>query len=339
MQQITIKALARELNLSVSTISKALRDSHEISPATKSRVLQLAARLNYQTNPYASSLRGKKSRNIGIVIPEVADSFFSLAINGIDATIKAKGYHSIICLTHEDFSNEQAILKELQNGRVDGVLMSVSSETTSGKHIRALMEQHVPVVLFDRVLTDIPSAQVITDDMASSYNATQHLLRNGCKRIAFLGLSQQLSISADRLRGYENALRGHNITPSPKHILTCTPDPKKNMALIKKLLQQKERPDGIVAAVEKLAPLVYQACGQLSLRIPQDVKVVCFSNLELAGLLQPSLTTVTQPAFEMGKKAAEVLLRLLDSKPLQKGDMQVVIASRLVERNSTNGKI
>ncbi len=335
MQQITIKALARELNLSVSTISKALRDSHEISPATKSRVLQLAARLDYKPNPYASSLRGKKSRNIGIVIPEVADSFFSLAINGIDATVKEKGYHSIICLTHEDFKNEQAILKELQNGRVDGVLMSVSSETTSGKHIRALMEQHVPVVLFDRVLADVPAAKVITDDIASSYKATQHLLRNGCKRIAFIGLSQQLSISADRLRGYENALREHGNKLSSKHILTCTPDPKKNLAAIKKLLQQKDRPDGIVTAVEKLAPLVYQACGQLSLSIPQDVKLVCFSNLELAGLLNPSLTTVTQPAYEMGQKAAEILLRLLDSKPVQKGDMQIMIPSRLVERNSS----
>lgn len=333
MQQITIKALARELNLSVSTISKALRDSHEISPATKSRVLQLAARLDYQPNPYASSLRGKKSRNIGIVIPEVADSFFSLAINGIDATVKEKGYHSIICLTHEDFKNEQAILKELQNGRVDGVLMSVSSETTSGKHIRTLMEQHVPVVLFDRVLADVPAVKVITDDAASSYNATRHLLLNGCKRIAFIGLSQQLSISGDRQRGYVNALQELSI--SPKHILTSTPDTKKNLAAIKKLLRQKDRPDGIVAAVEKLAPLVYQACAQLSLRIPQDVKVVCFSNLELAGLLHPSLTTVTQPAFEMGKKAAEVLLRLLDGKPVQKGDMQVVIPSKLVGRDSS----
>lgn len=335
MQQITIKALARELNLSVSTISKALRDSHEISQATKSRVLQLAARLDYRPNPYASSLRGKKSRNIGIVIPEVADSFFSLAINGIDDMVKGKGYHSIICLTHEDCKNEQSTLKELQYGRVDGVLMSVSSETTSGAHIRALMAQHVPVVLFDRVLPDVPAAKVVTDDAVSSYNATAHLLDSGCRQVAFLGLSQHLSISADRLRGYENALHDRGMHTSAKHILACAADASKHLAAIKKLLRSKKRPDGIVAAVEKLAPLVYQACKELSLRIPEDVKLVCFSNLGIAGMLHPSLTTVTQPAYEMGQKAAEVLLRLLDGKPVAKGDMEVVIPSVLVRRDSS----
>lgn len=332
MRQVTIKALARELRLSVSTISKALRDSHEISEATKRRVLELAARLDYTPNPYASSLRGRKSRNIAIVIPEVADSFFSLAINGITSVTKEKGYHSIICLTHEDYKDEQDILKAFHNGRVDGVLMSVSGTTESGTHIRGLMDQGVPVVLFDRVLPDVPAPRVVTDDAASARNATQLLLDRGCQRIAFLGLSPQLSISADRLAGYETALRANGYRPKAKDILSCGSDQWQNLLAIQKLLRRKDRPDGIVAAVEKLAPLVYQACDTLSLRIPDDVKLICFSSLEIAGILQPSLSTVTQPAFEMGARAAGLLMKLMAGKRVE---MEVVVEAGLTERAST----
>ena len=336
MKQMNIKALARELNLSVSTISKALRDSYEISESTKQRVMQLAEKLNYKPNPYASSLRGKKSRNIGVVIPEVADSFFSLAINGIESIVKEKGYHVLICLTHEDFESEQAILKEFQSGRVDGVLMSVSSETDAGGHIHELREQDVPIVLFDRVLKEVPAARVITDDMESGYKATKHLIDNGCRRVAFLGLSKKLSISNDRLKGYEKAMHEYGWRIGKKDVVTCTTDQQQNIRAVKKLLQQPNRPDGIVASVEKLAPVVYQACNEESLRIPQDVKVVCFSNLEIAAMLHPSLTTITQPAYEMGQKAAAMLMRLLDKKPVQTADMEVIIPSKLVRRGSTS---
>ena len=148
MKNINIRELASELKLSVSTISKALHDSYEISEETKQRVLETASRLNYIPNPYASSLRGRKSKNIALVIPEVADSFFSLAINGIESVAKENGYHVLICLTHESFNNEKTILKEFQCGRVDGVLMSISRETTQGDHIRDLISNGVPLIFF-----------------------------------------------------------------------------------------------------------------------------------------------------------------------------------------------
>src|SRR5678816_792874 len=151
MKNINIKELARELKLSISTVSKALHDSHEISDETKRRVMEAAARLNYVPNPYASSLRGRRSKNIAVVIPEVADSFFSLAINGIESVAKEKGYHVLICLTHESFKNEKMILKEFQGGRVDGVLMSVSGETSQSDHINDLIANGAPLIFFDRV--------------------------------------------------------------------------------------------------------------------------------------------------------------------------------------------
>ena len=218
MKNINIRELAKELNLSVSTISKALNDSHEISEETKRRVLETAARLNYIPNPYASSLRGRKSKNIGVVIPEVADSFFSLAINGIESVAKEKGYHVLICLTHESFENEKNILKEFQGRRVDGVIISVSRETAHGDHINELISNGVPLIFFDRVCEDVETTKITTDDLESGYKATKHLIQKGCTSIAFLSISKSLSISNKRLEGYLQALRDHNLkTDKKKH--------------------------------------------------------------------------------------------------------------------------
>lgn len=336
MRNITIKELALELKLSVSTVSKALHDSYEISEETKQRVLATAGKLNYVPNPYASSLRGRKSKNIGVVIPEVADSFFSLAINGIESVAKEKGYHVLICLTHESFENEKTILKEFQGGRVDGVLMSVSRETSHSDHITDLIANEVPLVFFDRVREDVDTAKIVTDDFESGYKATDHLARQGCYNIAFLGISECLSISSKRLEGYLQALKDHKLKAEKKNIILCTNDAKQNLPVIKKILQQKFRPLGVVASVEKLTTPVYMACAALQLNIPRDVKIVCFSNLETASILHPSLTTITQPAFEMGKRAAALLFKSLEKPNFIFQKECMVIPSSLVIRNSTN---
>lgn len=335
MKTINIKELAGELKLSVSTISKALHDSYEISEETKQRVLETASRLNYIPNPYASSLRGRKSKNIALVIPEVADSFFSLAINGIESVAKENGYHVLICLTHESFDNEKTILKEFQCGRVDGVLMSISRETTQGDHIRDLISNGVPLIFFDRVFEDVETTQITTDDFESSYKATEHLLQQGCTKIAFLSISKSLSISNKRLEGYLQALTDHSVSLDEKYIIECTNDAKQNYQITKKLLEQKNRPNGIIASVEKLTSPVYQVCSELKIKIPNDLKIICFSNLETAAILNPSLTTITQPAFEMGKTAASLLFKSLKKTKLNLTKENIVIPSILIERDST----
>lgn len=336
MKNINIKELAGELKLSIATVSKALHDSHEISKETKRRVMEAAARLNYIPNPYASSLRGRRSKNIAVVIPEVADSFFSLAINGIESVAKEKGYHVLICLTHERFENEKMILKEFQGGRVDGVLMSVSGETSQGDHINDLLSKDIPLVFFDRICEDVETAKIITDDLESGYKATKHLIEQGCERIAFLGISKSLSISNKRMEGYLQAIGDYKLKADKRHIVLCSNDSKKNYSLLKKLLQQKDRPDGIVASVEKLTTPVYKACADLELKIPGDVKLVCFSNLETASILNPSLTTITQPAFEMGRAAATLLFNSLEKTKFNLAKESLVIPSLLVVRGSTS---
>ena len=335
MGNVTIRILARQLQLSAATVSKALADSHEISVPTKKRVLEMAAALNYTPNPYASSLRRKKSKTIAVILPEVADSFFSQAINGIEAVAQDKGYHVLVCLTHERSQKEQAILHEMLGGRADGILLSVSSETTDPGCILELQEKGVPVVFFDRVCEGIDTARIVTDDLQSASKATDHLIQHGCKQIAFLAISEGLSISHQRIEGYKQALANHGMKFNSSDIIACTHDVEENLRLLKRIIKGKDRPDGIIASVEKLAVQVYQACREQGLKIPGDIKVIGFSNLVTASFLNPSLTTVTQPAFEMGRAAATLLFKALSNKGFSLSQNIQVIPSELQVRDST----
>jgi LacI family transcriptional regulator len=335
MNKLTIKMLAKELQLSVSTISKALRDSHEISEGTKLRVNELVERLNYVPNPYASSLRRRNSKTIGVVIPEVVDSFFAQAINGIESVAQEKGYHVLIYLTHESFEKEKTILKDFESGRVDGVLMSVSRETIQGIHIEELMNMGVPLLFFDRIFEDIGTTRITTNDFESAYFATEHLLKKGCRQILFLSFSNTLAISSKRLNGYKQALLEQGLEIDNRNILMLNNDQRTNYLLLKRKLQARNRADGIIASVEKLATIIYQACADLALKIPADLQVISFSNLETAAFLDPPLTTVSQPAFEMGKTAASILVKALGRKKIELPQEEIIIPSTLVVRGST----
>ena len=329
-----IKDLAKALGLSAATVSRAMRDSHEISPETKQKVRKLAKELNYVPNPFASGLRKRKSKTIAVVLPEVADSFFSLAINGIEAVAQERGYHVLIYLTHENFEREKAILNEFKSGRVDGILISVSEETNSGHHIKEVINTGTPVVFFDRVCDDVNTAKVITDDLESSYNATQLLIDQGCKRVAYLSISPDLSINQKRMNGYKKALEVNGIKFNDKDIIFCGNDLNENYLLIKNILNKKNRPDGIVSSVEKLVTPVYLACKDLKLSIPDKIKIVCFTNLQTSLILNPALTTITQPAFEMGETAAALLCKGIEKKNFDLTKEKIIICSELVKRQS-----
>lgn len=332
---MNLKELAKELNLSISAVSKALRDSHEISAVTKKAVLAKAKELNYQVNPFASSLRKQKSKTIAVVVPEIDNLFFALAINGIESIAQEKGYHVLIYLTHEDNQKEISITQLLQNGRVDGIMMSLSSQTSDLKHLQELKDKEIPLVFFDRVADQIDAPKVTTDDYQSGIKATEHLIEKGCDKIAFLSISNNLSISNKRKNGYIDSLLKHQMTIIEENILQCSQDDKVNKSIIEKMLKKKNRPNGIFASVEKLALISYEVCNELNLKIPEDVKVIGFSNLYTAGLLNPSLTTITQPAYDIGKEAANILFKLIEKRGNQIIPEQSVLNSILVERNSS----
>jgi LacI family transcriptional regulator len=332
---ITIRKIAKDLKLAVSTVSKALRDSHEISAATKAKVFAYAAELDYAPNPYASSLKRRRSGNIAVVLPEVADSFFSAAINGIEEVAQQQGYHVMVYLTHEDVKKEQSIVRDFLNGRVDGVLISIASNAENYNHLTDLSSRQVPLVFFDRICEEINTPSIITNDEECGYNATRHLLERGCRNIAFLSLFNDLPIIRNRMTGYQKALTEAHINSAKGSTLFLTNDELLNKVQIKKMLEEGRRPDGIIGSVEKVTMQAYDVCREMGLRIPTDVKIIGFSHLQIAHLLSPSLTTITQPAFEMGKMAASILFRKLENKTSSLQNEKIVIPSLLIEREST----
>lgn len=335
MATVNLKKLASILELSISTVSKALRDSYEISNQTKERVKKLAQELNYQPNPYASSLRRSKSKTIAVVVPEIANNFFVSAINGIQNAAHLKGYHVLIYISHENSNYEKELVNILINGRVDGVLISLSRDTDDVEHLKTIQNKGLPIVFFDRVSEDLDSTTITTDDYESAYKSTLHLIEKGCKKIANCAIGNNLSIAKKRVEGFKDALADNKLQLNSNFLMTCTGDYEIDYKLIKKLLLSKDRPDGLFTSIESFALIAYEICKELKIRIPQDLKIITFSNLRTANLLAPSLTTITQPAFEIGEAAALQLIKAIE-KPKNYVPENIIIKSGLVERASTS---
>ena len=338
MKSVNLKRLAEELNLSVATVSRALNDRYDISQPTKNRVRELARKLNYEPNPYASGLRRQKSKTIGVVIPEVANHFFSLAINGIEEVARANDYHVLIYLTHEDYEREVAVARLLASGRVEGVIISVASGNQDHTHLDSLQEKGVPLVFFDRVQEEIATAKVTTNDYESSYEATRHLLASGCRVIAHLTLSESISIGKRRMQGYVDALKASDIPYDEELVVHAVANKAQNIETIQALLLKRPDVDGFFASVESLAMYSYEACRNLGLVIPTDVKVIGFSNLETASLLDPPLTTITQPAYAIGKEAAKILFQAI-TKNVAVVAQSLELKSELIVRGSTGASV
>ena len=339
MSKVNLKDLAKTLNISVSTVSKALRDSYEISDDTKKKVIAKAQLMGYNPNPYAGFLRNQKSKTIAIIIPELTNNYFVQAISGAESIAQENNYHLLIYTTNDDKKKEASILNHLINGRVDGVLMSVSSNTSQYNHIDELIQAGIPVVFFDRICHEIETAKITTNDFASGFMATEHLIQSGCKKIAYLSVSEHLSIDHKRKQGYLEALNKHDLKFDANLIVQCNTDEKQNLLKIKKILVGNNKPDGVFASVERLALTTYHVCKTNKINIPNDLKVISFSNLRTADLLNPSLTTITQPALEIGKEAAIILFKHLAKRKSIIPNENIVINSVLTIRGSTNPKV
>jgi len=338
MDNINIKELARALDLSTSTVSRAFRDNSDISKETKERILAMAKQLNYQPNHYASNLREQKSKTIAVIVPELANNFFSQAIHGIERVAREKGYHILIYATEDDFAKEVSFIRHLHNGRADGIIMSVSGEANDHTYLNELAKKRLPLVFFDRVYEDIITPRVITNDYQSSFIAIQHLIKQGCKRIAYLVINKNLSIGKTRMQGYLDALAKFKIPFDESLIIDCSQSYKKNQVILRDMLTDI-KPDGVFTSVERLAFATYYACYELNISIPEQLKVIGFSSLEIAPLLNPSLSTITQPATKIGIEAAELLFKMLDDPSSVDPHKRVILDSKLVKRNSTGTEL
>ncbi|MEP0713641.1 MAG: LacI family DNA-binding transcriptional regulator, partial [Algoriphagus sp.] len=265
---ISLKELAAELKLAPSTVSRALNDSYEISEETKKRVISMAEKLNYHANPFARSLRENKSKTIAVIIPERINNFFAQVVDGIEEIAQEHGYHLLIYNTHEDLERERKIVNLLLNGRADAVVMSVTSQTSDISHLQKLHDRGLPIVFFDRVRADIPTTKFITNDYESALEGTNHLIKQGCKKIAFLTLGKDLSITQERQRGYAEALKNSGLEVKPELTLYCSHEEEDNIKKIEGLLASPDRPDGIVSSAEKLAFATYHAVKKSKLVMP-----------------------------------------------------------------------
>ena len=327
--------LAKELGLSVSTVSKALGDSHEISASTKKRVMELANKYNYRPNPFASNLRKKKGKQIAVVIPEIVNNFFALAVDGIESVTMSKDYDTFIYLTHENLEREKKVLGHLMNGLISGLIISVCSGREGYTHFQEFYENtRLPMVFFDRVPDLLQFPKVISNNYESTFDATARLIKAGCKRPVFLATVEPLYTSTERRRGFQDALIENGIPFTQDMIIECSDDMDASYASIKKVFSQKKRPDGVFASIEKFILTTYKVCKDLKMNIPKDVKVLGMSNLRTAELLNPSLSTLSQPAFDMGKEAATLLIKMIEKKSYAAANDIIILPNELTLRDS-----
>lgn len=340
-EAVTIKDIAKALGLSTSTVSRALRDSYEISPETKKIVLEYAQKINYQPNPIALSLKERRSRSIGVIVCEIANSFFSQVINGIESIAYNSGYNVIIAQSRESFERELMNLQYLTSRSIDGLIISVSTETNDFTSFKQLHEKALPIVFFDRIVDDINTHKVIADNYKGAYEATIHLVKNGYDRIAILANAEVLSITKERLAGYRAALTDNSIEPRDAYVKYCHHG---GMILsevegaMNDLLSLEERPDAIFASADKLTTGCLRILKARQIDVPGEIALTGFSNTDLTELLQPSLTVVKQPAFEMGEVAMQFLIQLIESKRPVTDFETRVLPTQLFVRESTKRK-
>lgn len=337
-EAVTIKDIARALGLSTSTVSRALRDSHEISPETKKLVLEYAQKLNYHPNPIALSLKERRSRTIGVIVCEIANSYFSQVINGVESIAYQHGYNVIISQSRESFDREMLNLQYLTSRSIDGLIISVSAETKDFSYFRELHQKGMPIVFFDRIVDEIETHKVIVDNFKGAYDATLHLINNGYERIATVCNAPELSIAKERLSGYKAAISEHGMEVHESMIKYCNHG---GMLLdevetaVDELLGLPQRPDAIVASADKLTTGCLRSLKARGLKVPGDIAIVGFSNTDLTELLDPPLSVIRQPAFEMGEIATDLLLQLIESKrPVTEFETRV-LSTELLVRDST----
>lgn len=313
-EQVTIKDIAKKLNVAPSTVSRALRDNPEIGEATKKAVRALAKELNYQPNSVAMSLRENKTYTIGVVVPEIVHYFFSSVISGIEEVVYDNKFQVILCQSNEKYEQEMMNIKTLSRSRVDGILVSYAKQTKVFDHFLALREKGMPIVFYDRSPHALNFDNIIVDDFGGAYEATKHLIDEGCERIAHFGGPLHLKIHSERYKGYREAMEEQGLTVE-ENLVVEADNFKSAYKTIHRLLERGVKFDGVFAINDLTAVGAMKGLKSNGLSIPKDVAVVGFGDdSTLTEMVDPPLTSVFQPGFEMGIKAARLLLDKINGK-------------------------
>jgi LacI family transcriptional regulator len=311
--QITIKDIGRALNISPSTVSRALKNHPDISQDTKDTVNKYAKDFHYKPNTLALSLRMSRNNTIGVIVPEINNYFFSSILSGIEDVANESDFNVILCQSSESHLKEVRNTQALVATRVSGVLASLCKHTTNYDHFQEIIDSDIPLVFFDRICIGITTDRVVVDDYAGAFAAVEYLIQTGCKRIAFYSSPFHLEISKNRKNGYMDALRKYGLTVDDSLIQVC--DTREEAIIITpEILDRPNRPDGFFAINDHCAAGIMYAVKLAKLRIPEDIAIFGFSDGELAKACDPMLSTVEQHGYEMGKYAARLLIDKIDGK-------------------------
>lgn len=336
MKKTTIHEIAKALQIDSSTVSRALNDSDRVKPRTKERILKKAKELGYVRNVLASNLRHNKSNTIGVVVPRISRYFFSSTIAGIEEVASKAGYNVLICQSLEEVARERKIIKNLIANRVDGILISVTMETQKPTHLTECFENGTPLVFFDRHVSGMKqTGKVLIDDVQGGLEATEHLIQQGCRKIAHFTGPLQVEIYKNRLQGYRSALRNNNIPYDENLVFVSTLLEEDGEHLAQKILAEFESVDAIFCANDTAAIGVLNFLKKAKVKVPDDIAIAGFSNEPTSSVIEPSLTSVDQSGTEIGRLACHLLLDYFENGNTLVNDKTVMLPPKLIIRNSS----
>ncbi|KJF45407.1 LacI family DNA-binding transcriptional regulator [Draconibacterium sediminis] len=336
--EITIHDIAKKLNISASTVSRALKDNPLISEATRQKIKKAAIEMGYRPNVMAANLRTRRTNTIGVIVPLINRHFFSSVISGIEDVAYKQGFAVTISQSNDNLEKESTIAHTLFANRVDGLILSIGMETQSYDHLKLFSERNIPLVFFDRIVDEIPAHKIVVDDFGGAYRATQHLIEQGRKKVAHIGGPLNLQIYAKREAGYRKAISDAGLQINENQILHNSLTREDGLNAIKKILKTKERPDAIFCANDTTALSAIIHLNEKGIKVPEDIAIVGFSNEPFSELVTPSISTIKQPGFEMGQKAAELLIKQIGSKTKPKNYETIMMETELIVRNSSQQK-
>ena len=334
-KEITIYDLARKLNISIATVSRALKDDPVVSKKTKKKIADLAKEMGYRSNHFARNLRSQKTNTIGVIIPMLNSYFQSTVVAGIESVANSAGYNLIISQSYESAEKEIGSVKTMFNNRVDGLLVSVAYETESTSHFDQFTKKNVPLIFFDRVIENLHCTNVLIDNRHAGYEATKHLIEQGCKRIVHITATPRRNIYADRLKGYKDALRDHDIEFNKEYVIITNLSQVDGSIAAKQILDMDPLPDGIFVSNDNFAVGCMLALKKAGVKIPQDIAFVGFNNDPMSKVVEPNLTTVNNPGYEIGQVAARNLIGHLTSKNTVTTPNTIILRSELIIRDSS----
>ncbi len=335
-KRITLKHIANTFGVSIATVSKALSDSYEISTSTKEKIVAYARENNYKSKSIDLSLLHKKTKTIGVIIPNIMNSFFAKVFVGIEAKANQHGYHLISCISNESYEKEVKTMELLKSDTLDGIIISLSEETQIKQqyaHLKNVVNEGVPIVMFDRVSDEIDCDKVIVDDLEGAYHATKHLINTGCKRVALISVIDNLSVGKLRVEGYRKALQEHHIPIQDKLIVKIGHNEDFDTAM--KIVLADKSIDGLLCLEESAAVNALQIVKHMQYNIPEEMSIICFTNGKLLQHLTPSISAISQHGKHIGETAASMLIDRIENEDQNKPFTTKVVKTSLIKREST----